>query len=73
MKEIKMIDRYLDLARELKRLWNVRVTVILAVVDAIGTITRGLERKKEELEIRRIETIQTSALLESARIPRRVC
>ena len=32
IKESKMIDSYLDLPRELKKLWNMRVIVILLVI-----------------------------------------
>ena len=46
-----------------------RVTVIVA----LGIVHKGLERRLEVLEIRgRIETIQTTALLRSARILRKV-
>ena len=30
---------YIDLARELKKLWNMRVTVIAIVIGAFGTVT----------------------------------
>ena len=64
------MDKYLDLARELKKLWNMKVKVIPIVVGAHGTVPKGLEKG---LEIRgRIETIQNTALLQSARILRRV-
>ena len=43
------------------------------VVDALGTATKESENRLEELGIgRRIETILTTALLRSARIPWRV-
>ena len=63
-------DKYLDLAKELKKkLWNMKVTVILTVIGALGTVTKGLIKGLEDLEIRgRVETIQTTALLRSARI-----
>ena len=49
------------------------VTVILIVVRALGMVPKGLERELKELEIRgRIKTIQTTALLRSARILGRV-
>ena len=32
IKESKRIDKYLDLTRELKKLWNMKVTVISVVV-----------------------------------------
>ena len=73
LKESKTRDRYLDLARELKKLWNIKVTVITIVIGALGTVTKGLVQGMEDLEIRRrVETIQPTALLSSARILRRV-
>ena len=43
------------------------------VTGALGTVTKELVRELEDLEIRgRVETIQTIALLRSARILRRV-
>ena len=66
-------DKYLDLARELKKLWNMKVTVIPIVIGAFGTVTKGLVKGLKDLKIReRVETIQTTALWRSARIPRRV-
>ena len=47
------------------------VTVVPIVVGALGTVPEGLDKRLEELEIReRIKTIQTTALLKSARILR---
>ena len=63
--------KYQDLARELKKLWYLRVIVILIVIGALGTVTKGLIQGLVDLEIRgRVETIQTKALLRLARIPR---
>ena len=63
----------LDFPRELKKLWNMKVTVIPIVIGALGTVTKGLIQGLKDLEIRgRVETIQTTALLRSARILRRV-
>ena len=57
-KEKEKIIRYFDLARELKKFWNMKVTVI-----PTETISKGHEKRLDELEIRgRIETIQTKAL-----------
>ena len=73
IKESKKRDKYLDLARELRKLWNVKVTMIPIVIDALGMIPKGLERGLEELEIRGwTKIIQTAALLMLARILRRV-
>ena len=66
-------DKYLDLARELKKLCNMQVTVISIVIGAFGTITIGLLKGLEDLEVGgRVETIQSTALLKTARILRRV-
>ena len=62
-------DKYLDLARELKKLWNMKVTIIPIVIGAFGTVTKGLLKGLEDLEIGgRVETIQTTALLKTTRI-----
>ena len=44
MKENEKMDKYLDLARELKKLWNMNVKVILIVVGALGTVPKSLEK-----------------------------
>ena len=50
-----------------------KVTIIPTVIGALSTVTKGLVQGLEDLEIRaQIETIQTTALLRSARILRRV-
>ena len=69
MEERKKINKYLDLARKLKKQWNMRVTMIWIVVGMLGTVPKDLEKRLDELEIRgRIKTIQTSVLLSLARI-----
>ena len=73
LKECEKRDKYLDLARELKKLWNMKVTIIPIVIGAFGTVTKGLLKGLEDLEVgNRVETIQTTALLRTARILKRV-
>ena len=73
LKECEKKNKYLDLARELKNLWNMQVTIIPIVIGAFGTVTKGLLKGLDELEVGgRVETIQTTALLKTARILRRV-
>ena len=73
LKESEKKDKYLDLARELKKLWNMKVTIVPIVIGALGTVTNGLLKGLEDLEVsRQVETIQTTALLRTARILRRV-
>ena len=73
LKEYEKKDKYLDLARELKKLWNMKLTIVPIVIGAFGTIAKGLLKDLEDLEVGgREETIQMTALLRSARILRRV-
>ena len=49
------------------------MTIVLIVIGAFGTITKGLLKSLEDLEVGgRVETIQTTALMRTARILRRV-
>ena len=51
-----------DLARELKKLWNMKVAIILIVIGAFGTVTKGLLKGLEDLEVGgQVEIIQTTA------------
>ena len=73
LKKCEKKDKYLELARELKKLWKMKVTIIPIVIGALGTVTKGLLKGREELEVGgRVETIQTTASLRTARIVRRV-
>ena len=73
IKENEKIDKYLNLARELRKLWNMRVTVIPGEVGSLGTVPKELKRRLEELEIiGRINTIETTALLRTVRKLKRV-
>ena len=62
LKECEKWDKYLDLARELKKLWNMKVIIIL--IGAFGTVTKGLLKGLEDLKVGgRVETIQTARIL----------
>ena len=62
LKECEKQDKYIDLARELKKLWNMKVTIIPIVIGAFGTVTKGLLKGLDDLEVGgRGETIQTTA------------
>ena len=72
-KKCEKKDKYLDLARELKKLRNMKVTILPIVIGSFGTITKGLLKGLEDLEVGvRVETIQMTALLRTARILRRI-
>ena len=50
-----------------------QVTIIPIVIGAFGTVTKGLLKGLEELEVGGwVETIQTTTLLRTARMLRRV-
>ena len=71
LKECEKKDKYLDLARELKNYGTWRWQ--LYQISAFGTVTKGFIKGLEDLEVEgRVETIQTSALLRTHRILRRV-
>ena len=40
-------NKYLDLARELKKQWNMEVTVISTVTDGLGSISKVLVKRQE--------------------------
>ena len=40
IKENEKIDKYLDLAGELRKLWNMRVMVMPIAVDAFGRVAK---------------------------------
>ena len=74
LKESVKRDKHLDFARERKKkLWNMLVTMKPFVIDMHRTISKELVKGLEDLEIRgQVKTIQTTALLRSVKILRRV-
>ena len=72
-KESEKKDKYLDLTRELKKLWNMKMAFIPIIIGALDTVTKGLIKGVEDFEIGgRVETIQTTTLLRTARLLKRV-
>ena len=68
LKECEKEDKYHDLARELKKLWNMKVTIVPIMISAFDTITKGLWKGLEDLEFSgRVETILMTALLRTSR------
>ena len=58
LKECEKKDKYPDLARELKKLWNMKVTIIPIVIGDLGTVTKGLLKVLGCLEVgERVENI----------------
>ena len=72
-KEKEKIDKYRDLARELRKLWKVKTRVVPIVIGALGTIPKGLVGHLESLGVNLdLAKIQKTTLLGTARILRRV-
>ena len=64
LKESEKKNNYFYLARELKKVWKLKVTFIPNEIGTLGTLNKELIKELEDLEIRgRVETIQTTALL----------
>ena len=42
VKESEKKNKYLDLARELKKLWNIKLIIIPIMIGAFGTVAKGL-------------------------------
>ena len=49
--ECEKRDKYLNLARELKNIWNMKVTIMPIVIGVFGTVTKGLLKGLEDLEV----------------------
>ena len=73
LKESEKKDKYLDLAEELKKLWNMKMTFIPIVIGSLGTVTKGLVQGQEDLEIRgRVEIIQTNAGVKNSKRTKKI-
>ena len=72
-KEFEKLEKYQDLARELKKLWNMNVRVIPIVIGALGTTPKDLHKRLKEIGIEtKIVELQKAVILHSARILRKV-
>ena len=72
-KEMEKIEKYQDLVRELKRLWDMKVVVIPIVLGALGTTPKTLQKRMKDIGIEtRIDELQKTVILHTARILRKV-
>ena len=51
LKESEKKGKYLDLARELKNIWNMMMKIILNVIGAFGSVTKGLQKGLGDLDV----------------------
>ena len=72
-KEVEKIEKYQDLAREIKKLWDMRVTVIPIVIGTLGTTPKKLKKRLKDIGIEtKVTELQKAVILHSARILRNV-
>ena len=66
-------DKFLEIARNLKKIWNMKKTVIPIVIGVLGRVPKGSVQRLEDFEIWGwVKTIQTTSLLRAARILRKI-
>ena len=71
-KEVEKIEKYQDLARELRKLWNMKVSIIPVIVGALET-TPKIFKRMEDIGIKtRILELQKTTIIHCARILRKV-
>ena len=72
-KEAEKVEKYQNLARELRRMWEVKTKVVPVVLGALGTVPLPLKGNLKGVGVdTSITLIQKSALLGSATILRKV-
>ena len=72
-KEVEKIEKYLDLARELKKVWNMRVAVVPLVIGDWGTPAKALEKRLKTIGTEtKVTELQKTVLIHTSRILRKV-
>ena len=72
-KEVEKIEKYSDLARELKKVSNMKVIMVPLVVGALGTPAKELEKRLKTIGIEtKITELQKTVLIHTSRILRKV-
>ena len=68
-KEVHKIEKYLNLAWELKNLWNMKVTGVPLVVGALGTLAKAQGKRLKTNGIKtKITELQKTVLMYTSRI-----
>ena len=72
-KEKEKIEKYQDLAREVQKLWNVKVKIIPLVIGSLGAIPKQFGKRLKDIGVTAdIGQVQKTVLLGTARILRKV-
>ena len=68
-KEVGKLEKYLDLVKELKKVWNMEVTAVPLIVGDLGTLAKALEKKIKAIGIAtKITELQKTVLIHTSRI-----
>ena len=72
-KEEEKIDKYMELASEVRRQYRVKTVIVPIALGALGTVPAKLSKSLEKLEIDDvIGSLQTAVLISTTAILRRV-
>ena len=72
-KEVEKIDKYMDLAAEIRRQFRVKAVIVPIVLAALGTVPAKLSKSLEKLEIEDvIGSLQTAVLISTTTVLRKV-
>ena len=72
-KEKDKIEKYQDLGRELQKIWNVKVKIILLVVASLGAIPKQFGNRLKQIGIAGgTAPVQKTLLLGTARMLRKL-
>ena len=71
-KEVETIEKYQDFARELRKLWNMKVPIIPVIVVTLGTTPKHVFKRMEDIGIKtRILELQKTTIIHFARFLRK--
>ena len=69
---MEKIEKYQDLIRELKKLWNMKIVVIPVVLGALGTTPKTLQKRMKGIGIEtKIGELQKTVIIHTVRILRK--
>ena len=72
-KEVEKIDKYMDLAAEIRRQFRVKTVIVPIVLGALGTVPAKLSKSLEKLEVDDvIGSLHTAVLMSTTAVFRKV-
>ena len=64
--------KYKSLFIEIQRMWNLKCTIVPVTIGATGIVTRSLKKNLETVRKHSIDSLQTTAILGTSHIIRKV-